>query len=111
MNIPLSLLIVHYIADFQAQNDWMAVNKSKHWGALTLHVFVYSLFFLYWGWKFALITFVTHFITDAITSRITRALYYPVFHRHWFFAMIGADQLIHYVTLAYIYKYFAAPIF
>ena len=105
MSIPLYILLIHYIADFQLQNDWMAVNKSKHWGALTLHCLVYSLCFLYWGWLFALITFVTHFITDAITSRMTRALYYPVFHRHWFFAVIGLDQLIHYTTLALTFKY------
>jgi hypothetical protein len=103
--IVLILLTVHFVADFLLQNDWMAINKSKHWGALTLHVLIYSLAFSWLGWKFALITFVTHFITDAITSRMTRALYYPVFHRHWFFAVIGLDQLIHAwsLTLTYIY--------
>jgi hypothetical protein len=87
------------------QTDWMAVNKSKRWDALTLHVSIYSLGFIWLGWQFAAITFATHFVTDALTSRATRRLYYPVFHRHWFFAMIGLDQLIHYVTLAATYNY------
>ena len=102
--MPIWLLLVHYVADFLLQNDWMAVNKSKHWGALTLHVAVYSLVFtLLLGWQFGLITFVTHFVTDAITSRWTRSLYYPVFKRHWFFCVIGLDQLIHAYTLSYTY--------
>lgn len=105
MNISLILLINHFVADFLFQNDWMAVNKSKRWDALFLHCFIYAFSFIWLGWKFVLITFVLHFITDAITSRITRRLYYPVFHRHWFFAVIGLDQLIHYICLAYTIKY------
>jgi len=103
--IVLLLLSVHFVADFLLQNDWMAVNKSKHWGALSLHVLVYSLAFIWLGWQFALITFVLHFIIDAITSRCTRALYYPVFHRHWFFAVIGFDQLLHAYQLILTYNY------
>lgn len=111
ITIPLYLIALHFVMDFLCQNDWMAVNKSKRWDALLLHVAIYSFGFIWLGWQFALITFITHFITDAITSRITRRLYYPVFHRHWFFSTIGFDQLIHYATLAYTYKYFAQPIF
>lgn len=106
MTIPLILIVNHFIADFLLQNDWMAVNKSKRWDALFLHVLIYSLSFIWISWQFVVVTFITHFITDAITSRITRKLYYPVFHRHWFFAVIGVDQLIHYITLAYTYNYF-----
>lgn len=79
--------------------------------------------------RFFGITFITHFITDAITSRITTRLWFidlfavnrdkvnagckvdvfregewiafPHFERrHWFFVAIGADQLIHFITLA-----------
>jgi hypothetical protein len=104
MTLSLSTMAWHYVADFLLQTDWMAVNKSKRWDALTVHVLIYSLVFtLLYGWLFGIITFVTHFITDAITSRISRRLYYPVFHRHWFFAMIGLDQLIHMFTLAWTF--------
>jgi len=75
------------------------------------------------GW-FVLVNAVAHFAQDAITSRITARLWfvegvrisrktevnlfapegyeYEVAYnnkRHWFFVAIGADQLLHYVTL------------
>ena len=102
MTLPLSVILLHYVADFLCQNDWMAVNKSKSWVALTAHVVVYSaVMTLLMGPIGGAITFVAHFATDAVTSRLSRRLYYPVFHRHWFFAMIGVDQVLHYVQLAW----------
>lgn len=122
MLIPLSLLVVHFIADFLLQTHWMGSNKSKNWSALFAHTILYSLCFAAWGGTFILITFVTHTVTDAITSRITSRLYanlndmqgIPIGasrfsfwyqpNAHWFFAVIGADQLIHFATLAYTLK-------
>lgn len=74
--------------------------------------------------KFITLNSVAHFVQDAITSRITSRLWFleirPIVRgdgspyytvdgqastvrdtgtRHWFFVMIGCDQLIHYVTL------------
>jgi hypothetical protein len=134
----LVLLTAHFVADFLLQSDWMAINKSKSWWALTVHVFVYTAVvsfiaacnmsgpslaqvLVYAQW-FTIVTFVTHFVTDAITSRITSALWfinlyprpdfgpdnygaYPYLgrlcgNRHWFFVVIGFDQLIHAWTLA-----------
>lgn len=124
---PLSLLVVHFVADFLLQNNWMALNKSKKLEALTLHCLVYSLcFFPLWGWKFFLITFWTHWLVDFVTSRITSKLWFIDFKkpdpvtegdltfcygfaevfpvkRHWFFVAIGFDQLIHAATLALTY--------
>lgn len=128
MTISISLLIVHFIADFLLQSDWMALNKSKSNIALTAHVAVYTSGFLAFGLKFAAVTFVLHWITDYFTSRATSRLWfididtqpyselsyckmfdsvvvYPN-RRHWFFVMIGFDQLIHYVTLALTYRWF-----
>lgn len=116
MTLPISLIIRHFLGDFLLQSDWMALNKSKDWIALYFHAFVYSLCFLHYGWAFMAITLWSHFVTDAITSRITsklwfvtdhgedpatgcRLIYYHMRKRHWFFVMIGFDQLIHYVTL------------
>jgi hypothetical protein len=131
--IPLSLLAVHFVADFVFQSDAMATKKSREWQWLTLHVLVYTATFAVWlwtlpapGWNgvlFLAATFGTHFVTDAITSRITSRLWFfrqidtaghspPSFwfevipgRRHWFFVMIGADQLIHATTLAYTAKW------
>lgn len=102
--VVLFLILVHFVADFVLQSDWMAVNKSKSWKALLAHTAIYSACFLFVGWKFALITFVLHTLTDAVTSRITSYLWQEQ-ERHWFFVVIGADQLIHYWTLILTFDY------
>lgn len=96
--IILALLATHFLADFVFQSDWMAKNKSSNWWALLFHVCVYSIFFIALGWKFAVINGVLHFIVDAITSRITKRLWAKQ-QVHWFFVIIGFDQLIHYTCL------------
>lgn len=135
MTLPISLIIAHFVGDFLLQSDKMALNKSKNWIALADHVGVYSLIMLLWAIGhlnpghvsikvslFAWITFVTHFLTDAVTSRITSKLWFLEMeqrelldgwfygkvkpgYRHWFFVMIGFDQVIHYITLALTIKF------
>lgn len=128
MTLPLILLVMHFVGDFLLQSDWMALNKSKHWDALTVHVTIYALCFLPWGWRFWAVTYVTHWATDFVTSRATSKLWFidsmPIapgtdvpteygtvfgathyarleaWKRHWFFIVIGVDQLIHAATLA-----------
>jgi hypothetical protein len=43
INISLILLTLHFIADFVLQSDWMAINKSKNWGALALLAYTAKL--------------------------------------------------------------------
>lgn len=105
------LLILHFIGDFLLQNNWMALGKSKTIPPLTFHVLVYSLCFTVFGFKMFVTTFYLHWITDFITSRLTsklwfvemnirgNAVHYDMEKRHWFFVGIGADQLIHMVSL------------
>lgn len=138
MSIPCSLLIFHWIADFLAQTDEMAIQKSKSLKWLTLHVLTYTgimglwaLIVLWSPWMallFMAATFLTHWLTDFATSKISRELFpwkqlpgrtlftRPVYldyegmnfrSRHWFFVMIGLDQLIHYFTLGLTYSYLA----
>lgn len=104
MTILIAILATHFIADFICQTDWMAVNKSVSWKALLIHTAVYSICFSYFGLLFVVITFLFHTATDAITSRITSKLWVAN-ERHWFFVTIGADQLIHYITLFLTYNY------
>jgi hypothetical protein len=94
----LLLLTTHFVADFLLQSDWMALNKSKSWKALIAHCAVYAACFVYFGLAFAVITFLLHALTDTVTSRITSKLW-QAGERHWFFVVIGFDQLIHYFTL------------
>lgn len=129
LTIPITLLLSHLVGDFFFQSDKMAIRKSKSWDWLWWHACVYSLCFCPWGFKFQMITLITHFLTDAVTSRITTKLWFidfierplhlgfpvhpdhPLYakviagNRHWFFTAIGVDQFIHYLTLAITYKW------
>jgi hypothetical protein len=69
---------------------------------------------------------VAHYITDAVTSRWTGKLFffvpsgndhlsgpwfvrtehvYGASYRHWFFVVIGFDQLLHYIQLALTWRW------
>lgn len=113
----LYILIIHYLGDFALQTHNQAVNKSISNKFLTLHVIVYSLVWwvamitvhqiTQWGLirctTFAIITFIMHWITDYCTSRISK----PFFAKgdyHNGFAMVGADQIFHYIQLYFTYK-------
>lgn len=121
LTIPLSLLLAHLVGDFFLQSNWMAKNKGKSWRALSLHCFTYTMVVGPAGSWYASspamglwwlpATFLTHFATDAVTSRITSKLWFfeplggdfwraGVGNRHWFFVAIGIDQFIHALTLA-----------
>lgn len=123
LTLPLTLVLAHFLGDWFFQNDWMALGKSKERLPLFTHVGIWSLFMLPWGWKFAVLSFVFHLVTDCITSQWTSKLWFmdPIKYnadvagnlmwvmkdpnpRHWFFVAIGFDQLIHYVTLAWTLK-------
>ncbi len=102
------LLAVHWLGDFVLQSHWMGINKSKSNPVLILHVTIYTttlligsviLFGYGLGPLFAVINGILHFCTDYVTSRITSRLY-AAKQYHYFFVVIGFDQLIHQATLA-----------
>lgn len=112
----ISLLsVIHFVADFVLQSNWMAVNKSKSFAALGSHVGVYTLVLLIAGmmmfnhtvylYSFVLINGLLHFLTDFVTSRINAELYKNE-DKHNFFVMVGADQLIHALCLVWTFWYF-----
>ena len=107
--LVLWVIFAHWVADFVCQTHWQASNKSKNWNALARHVASYTavmgvLCLLIFqsnavGWaEFLAITFAAHFVTDAITSRITSRLYAKG-DWHNFFVVIGFDQFLHYTQL------------
>lgn len=99
---PITLLVIlltHFLADFCFQTHEQAINKSSSNQALAEHVFTYAFVFaLVFGFKFAAITAVLHFITDWNTSRVTKHLY-TAGDTHMFFVVVGFDQVLHYVQL------------
>lgn len=99
----LSLIWTHFVADFILQTDKMALNKSKSNKWLAIHILVYSIPFLFWGWKFALLNGIAHFLVDFITSRLTSYLWQKN-ERHLFFVIIGADQALHLSCLYLSYE-------
>lgn len=99
MTVILLLITIHFIADFMFQTDWMAMNKSSNWRALLTHCAIYGAAFVgRCGFEFALLAFASHVIVDGVSSRITKRLW-QANERHWFFVVIGADQLVHFYIL------------
>ena len=113
IQVPISLLVAHFIGDAVLQSNKMALNKSQDTfeglGWLSVHAFIYAMCFLPWGFQFFLITLITHWWTDYFTSRVGKGLWFVsakdnqlIFDeskRHWFFVWLLFDQLIHFVTL------------
>lgn len=104
--LALAILLAHFVGDFLFQSDRVATGKSKSWLVLTEHVVCYAVAFLPFTWTYRIETWIqwfalnmaAHFLTDAVTSRWTSRLYLAG-KRHWFFVVIGLDQLIHAATL------------
>ena len=95
----LLLVWVHFAADFILQTDAMAQNKSKSNAWLGLHILVYTVpLVLFFGWYFAIINGIAHFLVDWCTSRINKRLW-DAGKVHYFFVGVGADQAIHISTL------------
>ena len=110
MAIFIVLIWLHFFADFICQTDKMALNKSTSNQWLAYHCCAYMApFFVCFGWKFGIATFVLHFMTDWVTSRGTSYLWKRN-ERHWFFCLIGFDQAIHLTTLLLTYNFLVAKL-
>jgi len=92
------ILVLHFIADFILQSDYMAKNKSKSNKALLLHGSVYSIPLMIFNPLWGFINGVIHIFVDYVTSRITSKLWKKG-DTHNFFVVIGLDQTIHMITL------------
>jgi hypothetical protein len=113
------ILLIHFLADFALQTDEQAKGKSTSLSWLTKHVGVYSIIWLMASWfyfdnflpalYFATITFVAHWCTDFITSRIGKP-FWDKGDYHNGFVVVGFDQVLHYIQLYYTFKYLSAYI-
>lgn len=124
----LLLIFAHFVGDFPLQSHWMAKNKATSADALLAHVSVYTgtLVIFIMGYLFiypientggavilfGCIIFLSHLLTDMITSRITGVIFESAvkdlksgldneFGRkyHDYFVVIGFDQFIHIASI------------
>ena len=98
------LVWLHFLGDFALQINKMAINKGSSLQWLTVHVATYSAgFLIFFGWQFALLNFVLHWITDFVTSKVS-GHFNKAGNQRMFFATIGFDQAIH-MTCLYVTYY------
>jgi len=118
--IFLFIIFVHWVSDFVLQSHHMSTRKSSSNYYLTMHVLLYSFVTIFsWAlalpllgihitsgsvWLAFLFIFVTHWVTDYFTSRLTSKLYKEEKY-HDFFVVIGFDQFLHYTQLLITYNY------
>lgn len=105
--VLITLVLMHFVADFVFQTDEIAKNKSKNNKILAYHVLLYGIPFLFFGVVYALVNVALHFATDYISSRVA-GYFYQNEQRHWFFVTIGADQAIHMICLFTTYVWLVA---
>lgn len=113
----LTIIFIHFFADFIMQDEKWATTKSKSFTSLLFHTLTYSLIWeavivigvlsfdlshrmLY----FPLITFIAHTITDYFTSKVTSKMfaagkYGSPIPNLGAFSVIGFDQVLHYIQL------------
>lgn len=120
--LVLTVLAIHYVADFIFQKHEDAVNKATSFKHLKSHVMWYASIFTLLFSVFTIIpyglliqpsistilphiiglcwvyVYITHLITDKYTSKWVKK-YFDKNEYHMGFVMIGLDQLIHYTTL------------
>ena len=116
--VVLTILSIHWFADFVMQTDKEAKGKSKNWDDLLSHTCMYSIILgiasmfilpmkniygFHSFFAFMVITFICHTITDYFTSRLNSKLWEQG-KVHLFFVSIGFDQLLHFVQLLLTYQ-------
>lgn len=118
LTIAFVIIVVHFVADFVLQTDKQAKGKSKNWGDLLSHTYIYSMVWIivgiiyaislkdsYQEWdvtSFVAITFACHTLQDYFTSRLNSRLWADG-KVHNFFVSVGFDQVLHYGQLFLTY--------
>ena len=120
-NVPLYIILVvifaHWLADFVAQTDKMAIGKSTSLLWLTEHILAYTSVIFVVGiitvilsdksnllpsilivFCWSMLNGALHWIIDFFTSKINSVLWKNN-QRHWFFVSLGFDQVLHYFCL------------
>ncbi len=97
------IFLIHFIADFYLQTEWMALGKSKNWTPLLAHIAVYTVACLVLSpfvlpiWTaicWSLINGLCHLVVDYFSSRAMRRAR-EAGNNSRFFLLLGFDQLCH----------------
>ena len=118
----ITMLVVHWFADYILQTHEQATNKASSWDYLLQHTLVYAIVWIpvvgihtayiggtfevsiLTGLAFSVITCIVHTLTDYITSREVKKFFDKKdFHNG--FVVIGLDQILHYVQLILTYLF------
>lgn len=125
----ITLFITHFIADFILQSRAMGKNKSSNIKYLLSHISIIFLCFLcVASFKFAAYNALIHLVIDAtiwngfklfkfidwysismsfdFNKKIAaeRVKDYQYWEDHWFYVFIGLDQLLHAITIVYLFE-------
>lgn len=92
------IMVMHWMSDFLLQTDKMAINKSTSVKWLSIHAGVYTLPWFLFGWQFALINGIAHWLIDFFTSKWS-SYYMKKGQIGNQFNVIGLDQAIHMTIL------------
>lgn len=113
LNTVVFILLIHFLGDFGLQTNDQATKKSTSEHYLFLHVGTYSLVWLIaiyamlgnmsFTFLFAFITFICHYLTDFITSKISKK-FFDANDYHNGFVTIGFDQMTHVIQLLFTYE-------
>lgn len=119
-----SILLTHWFGDFVLQTQRQATNKSESIKYLVQHTSIYSSIWLtpslvygylagytigqivLYACLFSIITFITHTLTDYITSKLSKRQYNRLKMNGitGFWSIIGLDQTLHLIQLFLTYK-------
>lgn len=103
----MSVIVLHWVADFVFQTRWQMRNKASCIYALSAHVGMYTAAIGVYAFailapilalKWTLINGILHFITDVLVSRCTKYFWNKRQYQN-FILMIGVDQIVHYACL------------
>lgn len=105
IQVLILVMFVHFVSDYVLQTRWMATNKSTSNIALLIHIIVYMIpLILLFGFTYAVINGMLHYVVDYFTSRGT-SYYWKKQETHKFFIVIGFDQFLHFVCLVLTYNF------
>ena len=105
LEIIIWIVVVHFVADYLLQTEWMGVNKSSSLTALGSHIAIYTVVLMLaidpvWG----LFNGIVHGVIDYGSSRWSKRLWVNKEYSS-FFTVLGFDQLLHLMILFVSYKW------